>query len=76
MPAGKLQRQSQTLNYHHTTQDQEKGITKFVHINGNNNPDEIVTNICASNTWYPLANTLLFWNDTQFIKDKVIAEGS
>ena len=76
VPASKIQHQSQILNDHRTREDQANGIIEFVHINGNDNPADIVTKICPSNTWYPLANTILFWNDTEFIKDRVVAEGS
>ena len=60
MPTGKIQRQSQILNDHLTREDQSEGIIKFVHINGNENPADIVTKICASNTWYPLVKPLIF----------------
>ena len=51
VPAGKLQRQYQILNDNRTREDQSKRIIKFVHINVNDNPAEIATNICAYNTW-------------------------
>ena len=74
--AGKLQLQYQIINDHRTREDQAKSIIKFMHINVNDNPAEIVTKICASNTWYPLAKPILLWNDTDFIKYRVVAEGS
>ena len=75
MPAGKLQRQYKISNDNRTREDQAKSIIKFMHINVNDNPAEIVTKICASNTWYPLAKPILLWNDTDFIKYRVVAEG-
>ena len=63
MTSSKLQRLSHILNYHCTREAQAKTIIKFVHINGNYNPDNIVTNIRASNTWSPLMEPLIFWRE-------------
>ena len=76
MSVRKLQRCSHILNYHRTWEAQAKDIIKFVHINGNDNPADIVTKICASNTWSPLKKPLLFWRDMNFLKEKVFSEGS
>ena len=62
MSAVKLQDFSHVLNYPCTWEYQAKGITKFVHMNGNENPADIVTKIHASNTWFPLVKILLLWH--------------
>ena len=49
-----------------------RALSKFVHRNGNDNPDDIVTNSCASNTWFPLMKPLIFWSDMDFIKERVV----
>ena len=41
MPVSKLHKRSHILNYQRTRESQSKGIIKFVHMNGNDNPDEI-----------------------------------
>ena len=76
MPAGKLQRHSCILNYHCTREYQAKLIIKSVRINGNDNPADIVTKSRSSNTWFPLMKPLLFWRDIDFLKKRVVAEGS
>ena len=75
LPADKIQHQYQIINDHCTREDQANGIIEFVNMNSNDNPADIVTKICASNNWYPLANPILFWNDTKFIKDRFVAKG-
>ena len=68
MTAGKLQRRSQILNYHLTRESQANSIIKFVHMNVNDNPDDIVTKNRAYNTWFTLMKPLLFWRDMEFLK--------
>ena len=72
----KLQRRSHILNYHSTREAQTKGIIKFLHMNGNENPSDIVTKSRAYNTWLPLMKPPLFWRDMEFLNGKVVAEGS
>ena len=55
---------------------QTKGIIKFMHMNGNDNPDDIVTNIYASKTWFILMKYILFWREMDFIKYRVVSEES
>ena len=55
---------------------QAKGIIKFVHINGNDNPPYILTNSHTSSTWFPLIDPLIFWLDMDFLKEWVVSEGS
>ena len=50
IPDSKIQRRSQILNYHCTRESQAKGIIKFVHMNGNENPADIVTKSHGFNT--------------------------
>ena len=76
MPAGKLKFPSHIIKYHCTREAQVKGIIKFLHMNGNDNLVDIVTNIRSSNTWFPLTNPLLFWGDMEFLQVRVVAEGS
>ena len=76
MPAVKLQRLSHILNYHRTREAQAKGIVKFVHMNGNENPADILSKNFPSNTRFPLMKPCLFWNNMDFVKDKVVSKGS
>ena len=64
------------LNYNLTREDQVKGIIKFVNTNGNDNHSDIVTKSCASNTWFAPMKHLLFWHEMEFIKERVVANGS
>ena len=47
-----------------------------MHMNGNNNPDDIVTKSHAYNTWFPLMKLLVFWPDIDFLKELVVSKGS
>ena len=76
MPAGKLQCRSNVLNCHLTRESHAKGIIKFVHMNLNKNPADIVTKSRAYNTCFPLIKPLIFWLDMVFLKERVVAEGS
>ena len=76
MPAGKLQHRYHILNYHRTREYWTKGIIKFVHINGNNNPAAIVTKRHASNNCSHLMKPFIFLRDMDFLKKRVVAEGS
>ena len=69
MPASKIQLHYHILNYHYTRESQKKGIIKFVHMNVNDNPADIVTKIRAYNTRLPLMKPLLFWSDVEFLKE-------
>ena len=54
VPARKLQCRFHILNYHFNRESQSKGIVKFMHMNGNDDPSDIVTKSRASNTCFPL----------------------
>ena len=75
MPAGKLQCRFHILKYHRTREAQAKGVIKFLNINGNENPTDIVTKSRTSNTWVPLMKLLLFWRNMVFLKYQVVAKG-
>ena len=74
MPDGKPQQRSHILNYHSTREAQENRINKFVHMNGNDNTANTVIYIHASNTWFLLMKSLIFWRDIEFLKEKVVSE--
>ena len=76
MPSVKLQCRYQILYYNLTWEAQDKGVIKFVHMNGIEKLENIVTKSCAYNTCFPLIKSLLFWCDVDFIKERVVAEGS
>ena len=75
MPARKIQRWSHIFNHHRTRESQAKGIIKFVNMNGNDNPADIVTKSHASNTWSPLVKPLLLLRDMDFLKERVFPKG-
>ena len=45
-------------------------------MNGNENPGDILTKSCKSNTWSPLMKPLFFWRDMYFLKERVVTNGS
>ena len=50
MLASKLQHRFHILNCHFTMEAKAKGVIKFMHMNGNENPADIVTKSRSSNT--------------------------
>ena len=63
IPDSKIQRQCHILNYHCNREAQAKEIIKFVHMNGNENPADILIKIRAYNNWFPLMKNLILWHD-------------
>ena len=61
LPAGKLQKRAHILNFHRVREAQASGIVKFVHIDGKENPADILTKSRSSKTWFPLMKPLIFW---------------
>ena len=76
MNTGNLQRCYRIIKYQRTRETQAKVIIKFVHINVYENPADIVTRICASNTWFSLMKSLIFWRGMDFLRYLVVAKGS
>ena len=75
LPSGKLQKRAHILNYHRVREAQAAGIVRFVHIDGKENPADILTKPRSSRDWYRLMKPLIFWRHTDFgSTDKV--EGS
>ena len=72
IPTLKLQRRSDSINYYYNREAHVKGIMKFFHMNGNDNPANIVTNIWAYNTWFHLMKYLLFWSAMNLFKNQVV----
>ena len=68
MPSGILQFRSHILSYYFTREAEAKGIIKFAHMNGIENPADILTKIRAFNNWFPLMKPLLFLRDMYFLK--------
>ena len=61
MPNGKLQKRSHLLNYHICREAQASGIINFAHIDGKDNPADILTKNRSSKEWFALLKPLIFW---------------
>ena len=62
MPSGKLQKRSHLLNYHMCREAQASGIINFAHIDGKDNPaDVLVAKSRSSKEWFALLKPLIFW---------------
>ena len=61
LPSGKLMKRNHILNYHRTREAQACGVCNFVHMNGKDNPADILTKFRSSSDWYPLVKPFLFW---------------
>ena len=75
LPSGKLQKRAHILNYHRVREAQAAGIVRFVHIDGKENPADILTKPRSSRDWCGLMKPLIFWRHTDMgSTDKI--EGS
>ena len=61
MPSGKLQKRSHLLNYHMCREAQAAGIINFAHIDGKDNPADVLTKNRSSKEWFALLKPLIFW---------------
>jgi hypothetical protein len=61
MPSGKLQKHQNILNYHCVCEAQAAGFVNFVHIDGKQNPADILTKPTSSREWYEVMKPLIFW---------------
>ena len=75
LPSGKLQKRAHILNYHRAREAQAAGIVRFVHIDGKENPADILTKPRSSRDWYRLMKPLIFWRHTD-LGSTVNVEGS
>jgi len=76
MPNGRLQKRSHILNYHRVREAQAAKIVNFVHMNGKDNPADILTKFRSSREWYELLKPILFWRAKDNRIGSHIAEGS
>ena len=76
MPAGKLQKRHNLLNYHRVREAQAAGICSFFHMDGRHNPADILTKPMTSREWFKLMKPLLFWRaqDDSDGSDKVTGQ--
>jgi hypothetical protein len=61
MPSGKLQKRHNILSYHRVREAQAAGIISFVHIDGKQNPADILTKHTSSREWYEVMKPLIYW---------------
>ncbi len=65
IPSGKLQKRNHILNYHRVREAQASKIVNFVHMDGKDNPADILTKHRTSTFWYPLMKPFLFWRERE-----------
>ena len=53
------------LAYHRVREAIGSGVIKFFHINGKQNPDDVLTKNLGNNVRYPLIKDFLFWTWTK-----------
>ena len=61
LPSGKLQKGAHILNYHRVREAQAAGVVRFVHIDGKENPADILTKPRSPRDWHRLMKPLVFW---------------
>jgi hypothetical protein len=61
IPSGKLQKRNHILNYHRVREAQAAKVINFVHMDGKDNPADILTKHRTSTSWYPKMKPFLFW---------------
>ena len=60
LPRVKLQKRSHLFNYHRLREAQACVILNFVHMDGKENPADILTTFCSSREGYELLKPLIF----------------
>jgi len=76
MPSGKLTKRHNILSYHRVREAQAAGFVNFVHIDGKQNPADILTKPTSSREWYEVMKPLIFWRARDGELGSHRAEGS
>ena len=61
IPDDTLKRRHNALSYHRVREAIAAKIIKFIHIDGNKNPTDILTKPLPSTQWYPIMKPILHW---------------
>ena len=73
----KFQKRAHLLNYHQVMEAKSWGIIKIFHMDGKDNPADILTKFCSSREWYELLKQLIFWRASgEASGSHLITEGS
>ena len=65
LPGGKLMKRNHILNYHRVREAQASGISNFIHMDGKDNPSDVLSKFRSSKDWYPLLKPFLFWRERE-----------
>ena len=60
LPSAKFQKRAHLLNYHQVMEAKSWGIIKIFHMDGKDNPADILTKFCSSREGYELLKPLIF----------------
>ena len=65
IPQSTLKKRHNALAYHRVREAIAAGILNFVHINGKENPADILTKFRSSREWFPLLKPILYWQEKE-----------
>ena len=65
IPDDTLKKRHNALSYHRVREAIAADIIKFIHIDGDKNPADILTKPLPSTKWYPLMKPILHWLDLE-----------
>jgi hypothetical protein len=63
IPEFNLKKRHNALSYHRVREAVAAGIIKYIHINGTDNPADVLTKFLPSHKWYPLMKPILYWDE-------------
>ena len=67
IPDDTLKKRHNALSYHRVREAIAAGVLKFYHIDGNDNPADVLTKFLPRQKWYPLMKPILYWPSDEVI---------
>ena len=65
IPENNLKKRHVALSYHRVREAIAAGVIKFYHIEGDNNPADVLTKFLPRSKWWPLMKPFLHWLPTE-----------
>jgi hypothetical protein len=65
IPEHTLKKRHNALAYHRVREAVAAGIINYLHIEGKNNPADVLTKFLPGYMWYPLMKPILYWLDAE-----------
>ncbi|GFH55790.1 gag-pol polyprotein [Chaetoceros tenuissimus] len=73
---GKIAKRWNILSFHRVREAVAHGIVRPFHIDGKDNPADVLSKHTSSSVWYELMRPLIFWRNNDTVSDECEIEGS